>query len=133
MILTKKAIGSSLIVLVVFSLLISILLFTILNVTFSDRHEFCKEITLESRVTCEARQEKMELSMRNDGDINAYYEINGIMDSEVQILLPNTLENIKIDKEDSYKVVPHVKGEDGKLYACVSQTVFLSSRGVEKC
>jgi hypothetical protein len=134
MILNKKAIGSSIIIMLVFSLILSFLLFTILNVTFSDRHEFCQNVNMDVRAVCENRNEEITLSIRNDGSINMYYEINEILDSEVQVLLPNSLEEIKIEQEDTYKVVPYVKGEDEKLYACVAQMVFVPAGGdLEKC
>ncbi|MEC8221079.1 MAG: hypothetical protein VX028_03315 [Nanoarchaeota archaeon] len=129
----SKALGSSLIVVISFSFLVSLLLFGIFNVTYSDRHEFCSDVSMRVTPNCETRQENIRLTLANDGSINMYYEVNSEIDSVTNVILSSSSEEVEFEKDSTYKIVPHVKGEDGELYACVTQTQYVGTAEVPKC
>lgn len=133
MILPKKALGSSIIVIVGFSFVLSMLLFAILTVSYSDRHEYCSEISFSSQANCETRSDKIRITFRNDGTLDMYYEINSELDSKKNIILAGKLNELEFEAEPTYKIVPHVLGDDGNLYACLSQVIYTSSGGLPKC
>ncbi len=131
--IASKALGSSLIIVLFFSFFLSLLLYGIFNVTYSDRHDYCSSVSMSVQPTCETRDEKIKVTLRNDGSRIMYYEINSELDSVKNVVMPSTVESVIVEMESKYKLIPYVKGDDESLYACITQTKYVSSSGAIEC
>lgn len=127
----KKAVGTYFLIIAIFSFLITFLILGVIQVSFTNSHEYCNEIQLDVQALCPTKSNIANII--NRGDRVMFYEINGDLNNNNNFLLGGESVEYSTREFDKIKVVPYVKDDSDKLFSCVEETMEVSLLRTQGC
>ncbi len=128
----KKGIESYIIILLIFSAIITSFMVFILSVIYGEEHIDCKLVNFEIQNSCKDGK-AVSFKINNIGSKILNFELNDISDQNYFVIIETNKQFSFIDDEDSNVIIlPYLKSAD-KIYYCSGKSQSIDSKVLIKC
>jgi hypothetical protein len=128
----KKGIGNYVIVIIIVSVLVTGLLYVIMDATISYSNPKCNTINIDANILCKSKK-GYEINIINRADIQTIFYLNDYLEKSYYVD-GNESKKIYYKEEDSFvKFMPGFINEKNKIVTCINKAKYLSTEGLKKC
>ena len=128
----RRALGSYIMILMVFSSIMSLLLMLLLNFAYEPDHPSCKKISFSAETVCKENS-GYKIKVSNVGGENTLNFVVNEDTEPFEYLGPDEEKGIILRNSDIFVLTPTTTADSGKSYVCRSQGVRLNMETVGKC
>lgn len=129
----KKAIEAHLVIILVFSLIMTSLLILILGSVYGEEHEDCKLVDFEIASMCK-KGSSVDFTLNNNAKKAMFFKLNGVKSAEY-VLLSGDLGKMfsaNTNEDTTVKILPYINSGN-KIYECKGKVQKINSEVLLSC